>query len=662
MPNAIAALERLTDAVARAQSFEDIFERGLECLDHALGAERAALLLFDEHGTMRFVAQHGLSEAYRRAAEGHSPWRPDDSDALPIFVNDVQACPTLGPEILAAAEREDIRAMAFVPLCYGGRVLGKFMLYYRTPRAFEPDEVSVARIVAGHIAFAVAQMRSREEFAHAKDELETIFSAVGEGIAVYHADGRLRWINPAGSELIHVFTEEFTTRFALFSEAGEPIAEEELPGYLALASGKREQRIFRAKHRQTGDERWFRARAEPVLAPGGRMRFAVVVFADLTEQRRALEAAHEAERRKDEFLAMLGHELRNPLSPIVTALSLMDMDGGDHFARERAIIGRQVRHMLRLVDDLLDISRITRGKLELKRRTVDAREVVRRAVEMVSPLLEQRRHRLEIDVPSEEPLWVDGDPDRLEQVLSNLLTNSAKYTDPGGRVEVRASRNGTNVLLRVRDNGVGIEPELLPELFNLFQQGRQRLDRSSGGLGLGLAIVRRMVEMHGGEITITSEGRGRGTEAVVTLPIASIRRSNDSPRPCATLGPAAAPQRTRVLVVDDNGDAADTIASTLDALGYRTAVAYDGPCALEEAARFAPDVAVLDIGLPVMDGYELARRLRSRHRGLRLIALTGYGQQRDRRRALEAGFAEHLVKPVELPELLQAIAQQTATL
>lgn len=658
MPNAIAALERLTDAVGRAQALDDIFERGLECLDHALGAERAALLLFDESSTMRFVAHRGLSEVYCRAVEGHTPWGPDDSDAQPLCVEDARACPELA-SVLPAIEREEIRSLAFVPLCYGGRVLGKFMLYYRAPRRFDAEELAVARIVAGHIAFAVAQMRSRAELARTKDELETIFAAIGDGIAVHHHDGRLRYVNAAGAAHTggHETAEELEARFELFAEDGEAMRYRDLPSAIALATGRRAQGTFRARQRETGEERWFRATAQPVLDEDGRVRFAVVVFADVTDHRRALDAAHDAERRKDEFLAMLGHELRNPLSPIVTALSLMEMDGSDHFGRERAIIGRQVRHMLRLVDDLLDISRITRGKLELNRQTLDARDVVRRSVETVSPLLEQRRHRVDLDLP-EDALWVDGDVDRLEQVLSNLLTNSAKYTDPGGRVEIRAAQHGTTVTIAVRDNGAGIDPDLLPELFDLFVQGRQRLDRARGGLGLGLTIVRQMVELHGGNVSITSEGPGRGTEVTVTLPIATLRRSSEPSRPSVSVGPAS---QARILVVDDNGDAADTIASTLNALGYETAVAYDGPCALEEAARFGPDVAVLDIGLPVMDGYELARRLRARHAALRLIALTGYGQERDRRLALEAGFAEHLVKPVELPALLNAIAQQAAT-
>ena len=657
MTDAIAALERLTDAVGRAKGLDELLERALECLNRALEARRVAVLLFDEGSVMRFVARRGLSDEYCRAVEGHSPWAPDEGDAQPFCVEDTRSDAALAP-YLPVLEREGIRSLVFVPLAFGGRLLGKFMLYYDHPCSLGPAEMQVARVVAGQIAFAVAQMRSRAELSRANDELETILGAVSEGIAVHAPDGALRYVNAAGTPLVgedgspRASGAQLSSRFELYGEDGQAISPRELPSGVALATGEVTHGSFRARSRQSGEDRWFRATAQPVHDEGG-LRFAVTMFRDITEHRRALDAAHEAELRKDEFLAMLGHELRNPLSPIVTALALMEMDEGGHFARERAIIGRQVRHMLRLVDDLLDVSRITRGKLQLNRQTLDARDVVRRSVEMVSPLIEQRGHRVDVDL-SGDPLWVDGDADRLGQVVSNLLTNAAKYTEPGGRVQVRAAQRGSTVTIAVTDDGVGIEPELLPQLFELFVQGRQRLDRARGGLGLGLAIVRRMVELHGGEVSIASEGLGRGTTASVSLPIATLRRSAPPPSRCMEVEPVPA-ERDRVLVVDDNVDAADTIASTLGALGYVTAVAYDGPSALEEAARFGPNVAVLDIGLPVMDGYELAERLRGRHDALRLIALTGYGQERDRSRALESGFAEHLVKPVELPALIGAI-------
>jgi signal transduction histidine kinase len=367
----------------------------------------------------------------------------------------------------------------------------------------------------------------------------------------------------------------------------------------------------------------------------------------LDREREARARAESASRAKDDFLAILGHELRNPLSPIVTALQLVRLRGAPGIERELTILDRQVMHLSRLVDDLLDVSRIAQGKIDLKREAVPLREVVARAIEMASPLLEQRRHHLGVDVP--EDLRLRADATRLAQVIANLVTNAAKYTPPEGRITVTAAREGGRVALRVRDDGIGIDPEMLPRVFDLFVQERQAIDRAQGGLGLGLSIVRSLVALHAGTVEARSEGPGKGSEFVVSLPVleesaAAEERGRSSPVPA--LSSAQAP---RVLVVDDNEDAAETLALLLSADGYATRVAHDGPRALALVGDFVPDVAVLDIGLPVMDGYELARRLRAESGvgRVRLIALTGYGQADDVRRAKEAGFDEHLVKPVD---------------
>jgi CheY-like chemotaxis protein len=352
---------------------------------------------------------------------------------------------------------------------------------------------------------------------------------------------------------------------------------------------------------------------------------------------------------------MLGHELRNPLSPILTALQLMQLRAGDALREERAVIERQVRHMIRLVDDLLDVSRITRGKVELRKRRVELAEVVAKAIELASPLLEQRRHTLAVSVPA-RGLAVDGDEHRLAQILSNLLTNAARYTEPGGRVEVRGERRGGRAALSVRDTGVGIAPEMLPHIFDMFVQGERSFERSQGGLGLGLAIVRSLAQLHGGEVAARSEGPGRGSEFTVTLPLApDDERTAPLPRVEAEV---RVPGRRRVLVVDDNVDAAELLATALRLSGHDVRVAHDGPSALALAGDFPPEVAFLDLGLPVMDGFELGRRLRPLLAGrpLRIVAVSGYGQPVDRARSAEAGFDRHLVKPVDLAELLALTA------
>jgi signal transduction histidine kinase/ActR/RegA family two-component response regulator len=415
----------------------------------------------------------------------------------------------------------------------------------------------------------------------------------------------------------------------------------------------------------------------PLRDASGAVEGILVMGFEVTEQVRAREqvnelrmAAEAASRAKDEFFAILGHELRNPLSPILTALELMRLRGGREYQREREIIERQANHLVRLVDDLLDVSGITRGKIKLKRRVVELGEVVEHAVETALPLLEQRRHDLGVEVG--EGLPVEADPDRLAQAIANLLTNAAKYTEPGGRVTVIGERRGHEVIVRVRDTGIGIAPEMEPRIFDVFVQGRQALDRSRGGLGLGLAIVHGIVELHGGAVEVQSEGRGRGSEFSIRLPMAV-----ETPRDAWTDGlgdrpgdrraqPLSRPERSRgrkILVVDDNEDAASTLAGLLERAGHRVWVAHDGPQALTIARKYAPDVALLDIGLPVMDGYELARRLRELPALERLttIAVTGYGQASDLKRSRAAGFDAHLVKPVDLAEVEALVRELPAS-
>ncbi|HEV7672543.1 MAG TPA: ATP-binding protein [Thermoanaerobaculia bacterium] len=377
------------------------------------------------------------------------------------------------------------------------------------------------------------------------------------------------------------------------------------------------------------------------------------------------EAAESANRAKDEFLAMLGHELRNPLSPIVTALQLMKLQGPEGSEQARTIIERQVNHLIRLVDDLLDVSRIARGKVDLKRETVEIAEIVAKAIEMVSPLLEQQTQHLMAEVPR-QGLAVDGDPIRLAQVVSNLLTNAAKYTPEAGNINVRARRDGGEVVLSVSDSGIGISSEMLPQVFDLFVQGRRGIDRSEGGLGLGLTIVRNLVERHGGSVSASSEGPGRGSEFLVRLPLAAGTQAvTDSSAAVAVATPEATPKANaqRILVVDDNEDGVATIVHILKLLGYDVRAAKDAPTALEIAADFLPKTALLDIGLPVMDGYELASRLRnlSGLADVRLIAITGYGQESDFQKTRDAGFHHHLVKPIRIEALEEALARVAET-
>jgi CheY-like chemotaxis protein len=373
---------------------------------------------------------------------------------------------------------------------------------------------------------------------------------------------------------------------------------------------------------------------------------------DLEERvRAAREAAESAGRAKDEFLAMLGHELRNPLAPILTALHLMKLQGPEGSERARKVIERQVEHLAHLIDDLLDVSRIARGKVALALEPIELAAVVAEGIEMAAPLLEQHAHMLMVEVPR-QGLVVDGDSARLAQVVSNLLANAAKYTPPSGRISVRGLREGDEIVLKVTDTGIGIAPEVLPGVFDVFVQGRQAIDRAEGGLGLGLTIVRNLVERHGGTVSAQSGGLGQGSEFVVRLP-----RSAQPPLVDAGAGGEGALAGThsgmRILIVDDNIDGAATLTQALVEMGYHARLAHDASTALRVAAEFRPDIAFLDIGLPVMDGYELAAHLRALPglADMQLVALTGYGQDSDRARTRQAGFRHHLVKPVAMKEL-----------
>jgi len=377
--------------------------------------------------------------------------------------------------------------------------------------------------------------------------------------------------------------------------------------------------------------------------------------ADLIERRKAEETLRESDRRKDEFLATLAHELRNPLAPIRNAIQLLQLKGppDPELTWARGVIDRQTLHLTRLVDDLLDVSRITRDRLELRTAPIELGKVNQMAVETSQPAIEQRAHTLIVSVLPESGI-VDADPRRLAQVFANLLNNAAKYSEPGGTIVLSAERRDDDIVVRVRDHGIGIDEETLPRIFDLFSQLHPWLEREQGGLGIGLALVKRLVEMHNGRVTVSSEGVGRGSEFVVELPIVVPI----SGAPAMTDEPVSAKGSKRVLVVDDYQDGAATMCRLLGILGYETCLAEDGLAGLKAAAEFRPDVALLDIGMPKLNGYELARRLRADPWGksMVLIAVTGWGGAHDKQRTAEAGFDHHLTKPVMPAELTRLLA------
>jgi signal transduction histidine kinase/ActR/RegA family two-component response regulator len=377
-----------------------------------------------------------------------------------------------------------------------------------------------------------------------------------------------------------------------------------------------------------------------------------------TALRESATERENADRRKDEFLATLAHELRNPLAPIRTGLQALARPGGDGAAGTiRAIMERQLSQMVRLIDDLLDVSRISSGKVVLQRTRVDLRAIAELAIEASQPFIAAGQHDFKADLP-DGPVWVDGDASRLSQVIINLLNNAAKYTAEGGHIRLSLSSDHAGALVRVQDNGAGIPPEMLEEVFDMFTQVNRTLDRSQGGLGIGLSLVRRLTEMHGGEVTADSKGLGHGSTFTVRLPLMDAAQSPAASDEAAQCEPAQRP-RLRILVVDDIADVADVLKMLLDLEGFETLVAYSGQAALDSAREFRPDVVICDIGLPEMDGHEIARRLRGDPKvaSATLIALTGWGAEGELRRTRESGFDFHLVKPVDANALLDLLSQ-----
>lgn len=410
---------------------------------------------------------------------------------------------------------------------------------------------------------------------------------------------------------------------------------------------------------QTIGRRWVNSVYTPTFGTDGKPDGWVGVVIDIDEQKRSEEALRTTDRRKDTFLAVLAHELRNPLAPMRNALELLKHSDTNPAInqRARATMERQLSHMVRLVDDLLDLSRINSDKLQLQKQPVVLSEVVSQAVETVRPLIAESRHELSIELPS-EPLQLNADTVRLSQAFSNLLNNACKYTDPGGHISLTAVQSDGHVVVSVRDNGMGIPTDLNPKLFDMFTQADHTLQRQHGGLGIGLALVKRLVEMHEGEVSAGANPSGQGSEFLVRLPLMTIPKSNESSTPHSSRTTSEA--ALRILVVDDNRDSAETLSMLLELMGHEMNLAYDGEQALALAKEIKPDVVLLDIGLPKMDGYEVARQIRQEPWGSNpiLVAITGWGQTEDKDLSRESGFDHHLVKPVDHDHLLKLIQKR----
>ncbi len=520
--------------------------------------------------------------------------------------------------------------------------------------AFRLDHLSTSRI-ALLFRDVTARRRTDDALRESEERFRVLVEAMAQ--AVWEADpaGNLQSYSASWRALTGQLSAQWRNEGwldAVHPDDREATRRKWFDGIARRSPFELEYRIVAAD----GSVHWSNDHAAPLFGLDGTVRKWVGMNIDITERRSAEEALRDADRRKDEFLAILAHELRNPLAPLRTGIEIMRMGriDAERGERVRAMMGRQVDHMVALVDDLMDVSRISSGRIVLERRPVELAAVIRSALEASDPTIRHKHHEVSLTLPA-EAVWVDGDPHRLTQAIGNLLTNAAKYTEPNGHIFVTLARGTGEAIVCVKDTGMGIPPAMLSKVFDLFTQVDSAIDRRQGGLGIGLTIVRQLVELHGGRVEAHSEGPGRGSEFVVHLPLSATPQDElDAPR----LSDAGVRPR-RILVVDDNADAAQAMATMLGLLGHEVDVAFDGEQALSRAGRIRPEVILMDLGMPNMNGYVAARRIRQSEWGreVLLIAVTGWGQQADREASEQAGFDHHLVKPVELETVQSLVAQ-----
>ena len=755
----LASLSRLTDSLSRATTLEEVYDGALDTLQSALGVTRASILLFDEKDFMGFVAWRGLSDGYRRAVNGHTPWRPDTPDAKPIGVTDVTADDSLASYADVFAS-EGIRSLAFFPLAYRDRVIGKFMLYWVEPHELTAEETDLAQTIAGQIAFGLARVRAEHELEHERERLRSLIisvpgvvwetvQTVGEERQVnylspqietllgYSAEewyrnpqfwrqvvvdrdelpavaedgpathrfqlrtreGRLIWVEARGSYkhegnrvLVRGVTMDITAQRAaeirehLLSEASALLAssldyETTLPAIAALAveevatwcavdvsdefgetrrvaeSGTANDctvvkvplivagRTFGTLSLATSDD-------ELASELGRRIGYAV-------SNAQLYREAQEANRAKDEFLATLSHELRTPLTATLGWATMLRMGNlsPENFQTAVETIERSIKAQTKLIDEILDVSRIVTGKLQLASTPVALATIIEAAADTIRPSVLAKGIALTVDLPPIECM-VSGDAARLQQVIWNLLSNSAKFTPLGGSIHISMDRvEPDSIRVAVKDSGIGIARKFLPFVFERFRQADSSMARAHGGLGLGLSIVKSIVELHGGSVEAFSEGEGLGSTFAITLPRASAT-SLAAPRD----GHAAAPPELAglsVLIVEDEDDTRTMLATVLQRSGAKVTAVSSASAALDALRVGSPHVVISDIGMPGEDGCSLMIKIRSGEiedcRNLPAIALTAYARQEDRDRIMASGFGTYLAKPIDPSEIVRAV-------
>ncbi|WP_338771237.1 ATP-binding protein [Massilia sp. METH4] len=653
------ALVRLTDAWRDLSSPREIVFTALKVLGELLGVSRVSYGRYNDATDTLYVGPDWCAPGIP-SLEGTVKLRDFGS-----FVDEMMQ----GQAVVVGDVAQDLRTMAHVepfrrhharsfvdiPIIEHGRLKSILIVSDTAPRRWAPDDVALMREFAERTRTASERARSMEALTTSEAKFRIITNAMPQMVWSTLPDGYHDYYNEQWYEYTGV--PPGSTDGEAWNGMFHPDDQERAWAAWrhSLATGDVYEIQYRLRHR-SGEYRWILGRALPVRDATGRIVRWMGTCTDIHTQKLAEDALREAAARKDEFLAMLAHELRNPLAPIGTAAQLLKAGLSNEKTRVAAsdIITRQVRHMAHLVDDLLDVSRVTRGLVQLNMADLDLVEVVASAVEQALPLIDERRHALDLHLP-DHPVGVHGDRTRLVQVIANILNNAAKYTPPGGRIALHLDTPDSNARVTVRDNGNGIATTLLPHIFDLFIQGERNSDRAQGGLGLGLTLVKSITALHGGFVTAHSDGLGLGSEFTINVPLRGVVPPL-APGTAAMVPPPVV-RPLRLLVVEDNPDAAGVLAELLRSEGHDVAVAEDAEAALRRADLAAIDTFILDIGLPGMDGYSLARHLRAdpATAGATLIALTGYGQPSDRAQSHAAGFNRHFVKPADPAELLMAL-------
>jgi PAS domain S-box-containing protein len=656
----VALLHDLSAAIAEAQDLDGIYEAALDALI-AVGVSRASILLFHADGVMRFERWRGLSDEYRQAVEGHTPWTPDTADAQPIFVPDVTRDASLAG-FLPVFAREGLRALGFIPLVIDERVIGKFMLYHDIPHVFASEEVRLARTIALQVAFAIERLRRARAVERSEERLRFALDAADMGTWDWDVErSGLTW--SPGLERVHGLSPgTFDGTFESYQREIHPEDRERV--LASIDRAMREGTPHEVEYRivaPDGTVRWVEGKGRVEFDAQGRAVRMTGVCMNVSRRKQAelerLEYAAraiEANRLKDEFLATLSHELRTPLNAVLGWAHILESRDSlpEDVRRPLAVIRRNAEAQLGLINDLLDVSRIASGKLRLQVQPVDIRAIVEAGLDAVRPAAQARHVTLTAGFHGEVG-YIAADAERMGQMLWNLLSNAVKFTGAGGSVAIEARREGEWILLAISDTGEGIAPDFLPHLFDPFRQADGSTTRRNGGLGLGLAITRHLVELHGGAISAESAGPGRGSRFVLALPALTREAAATLPRPAATGLTSSVLEGRRALVVDDQPDARELLHTMLQGWGADAVAAGSADEARAALAAEPFDLLFLDIGMPGEDGYALFHDLRQRGVLAPAIAVTAYARPEDAVRIRGAGFAAHLPKPIT-PEAIHA--------